>query len=91
MGRRPNDGRGRLGGRAKGTKNKPTTPVLEWLNDFLSKQRHVVEARFSNGVETEQEANIYALLSVSAALMENTAAILSLMNERTTHQTTTNN
>lgn len=75
MGRKPNDGRGRLGGRAKGTPNKPISPALDWLNGLLEKQRPVIELQFTQGARCKDDAKIYALLSVAAALRENTAAI----------------
>lgn len=82
MGRKPNDGRGRLGGRAKGTPNKPISPVLDWLNNFLDKQRPSIEAQFSRGAWGKEDAKIYALLSVAAALRENTEALRELNEER---------
>lgn len=82
MGRKPNDGRGRLGGRAKGTPNKPVSPALDWLNAILDKQRPVIEAQFTQGARSSGDAQIYALLSVAAALRENTAAILATAEER---------
>lgn len=78
MGRKPNDGRGRLGGRAKGTPNKPISPALDWLNSVLDKQRAVIELQFTQGARSKEDAKIYALLSVAAALRENTAAILAV-------------
>lgn len=39
MARQPNDGRGRLGGRAKGTPNKPKKPLDEWMADLIDKNR----------------------------------------------------
>lgn len=82
MGRTKNDGRGRLGGRAKGTPNKPITPALDWLNAVLDKQRPLIEAQFTQGARSNEDAKIYALLSVAAALRENTAAILATKGER---------
>lgn len=82
MGRLPNDGRGRLGGRAKGTPNRPQTPALDWLNSFLDKQRIVIETHFTTGARSKDDAQIYALLSVAAALRENTAALLAAKEER---------
>lgn len=76
MGRKPNDGRGRLGGRAKGTPNKPVAPALDWLNTLLDKQRCVVELQLTQGARSKDDAKIYALLSVAAALRENTAALM---------------
>lgn len=44
MARQRNDGRGRLGGRAKGTPNKVTTSVKEWLSELVNANREQVEA-----------------------------------------------
>lgn len=35
MARQPNDGRGRLGGRSKGTPNKSTTELREWVQKLV--------------------------------------------------------
>ena len=42
--RQKNDGRGLLGGRAKGTPNKTTATVKEWLASLIDKNREQVEA-----------------------------------------------
>lgn len=39
MGRIANDGRGRIGGRAKGTKNKPLEPLNEWAAGLINRRR----------------------------------------------------
>ncbi len=39
MGRLANDGRGRIGGRAKGTKNKPQQPLNDWAAALVNKHR----------------------------------------------------
>lgn len=43
MARQKNDGRGRLGGRAKGTPNKVTASVREWLSLLIDKNRRQFE------------------------------------------------
>lgn len=43
MPRKKNDGLGRLGGRAKGTPNKVTATVKEWLIALIDKNRRQVE------------------------------------------------
>lgn len=43
MGRNVNDGRGRLGGRAKGTKNKPIAPLTEWAAQLVNSRRRQFE------------------------------------------------
>ena len=39
MGRLPNDGRGRIGGRAKGTKNNPKKPLNDWAAALINRRR----------------------------------------------------
>ena len=48
MGRLKNDGRGRLGGRTKGTANKPLAPLNEWVLGMVNRNR----SRFEKDVET---------------------------------------
>lgn len=72
MGRKANDGRGRLGGRAKGTPNKPATPVTEWVGNLLTKYRADFEHALSDG---QQAPTIYAALTLAAAILRNTEAL----------------
>ena len=62
MGRIANDGRGRLGGRAQGTKNKPQPSFTEWVNGLLNKHRRDVETAKTCG----DRGVLSALLVVSA-------------------------
>ena len=39
MARKKNDGKGRMGGRAKGTPNKITANVKDWLSELLEGDR----------------------------------------------------
>ena len=43
MARPKNDGKGRIGGRAKGTPNKTTKTMREWLTKLLAKNRKQIE------------------------------------------------
>lgn len=43
MGRKANDGRGRLGGRKKGTPNKSTSDLKNWLSGVLNDNRNQFE------------------------------------------------
>lgn len=43
MARQKNDGRGRLGGRSKGTPNKSTTDLRNWLSGVLNGSRNQFE------------------------------------------------
>ncbi len=66
MARLKNDGRGRLGGRAKGTGNKPPVPLNEWVLGMVNRNR----SRFEKDVETltpQERAKVFAnLIAVSA-------------------------
>lgn len=43
MSRQKNDGKGRLGGRTKGTPNKVTKTAREWLTALVDKNRRQIE------------------------------------------------
>ena len=43
MARQKNDGRGRLGGRAKGTCNKTTSSMRGWLQDLVNKNKRQIK------------------------------------------------
>lgn len=43
MARQKNDGKGRLGGRTKGTPNKVTKTAREWLTALVDKNRRQIE------------------------------------------------
>ena len=43
MARQKNDGRGRLGGRAKGTPNKVTGSVKDWISQVIDRNRRQME------------------------------------------------
>lgn len=43
MPRKVNDGRGRLGGRMKGTANKPPQPLDEWVLSIINRNRSKFE------------------------------------------------
>lgn len=66
MPRLKNDGRGRMGGRAKGTPNKPLEPLNEWVLGMVNRNR----SRFEKDVETltpQERAKVFAnLIAVSA-------------------------
>ncbi len=47
MGRKPNDGRGRLGGRAKGTPNKK--PFSVWVAELADNNRQAIEKEINEG------------------------------------------
>ncbi len=48
MARQKNDGKGRLGGRSKGTPNKVTNDVKEWIASFVNSERERFETMLSS-------------------------------------------
>lgn len=67
MGRMKNDGRGRIGGRAKGTPNRPAEPLNSWITGVINRNR----ARFEADLEAMQPAERAGVL---AALIVNQTA-----------------
>ena len=61
MGRTKNDGRGRIGGRAKGTPNKPLEPLTEWAAGVINRNRARFEADL-DAMEPAQRAGVLATL-----------------------------
>lgn len=47
MSRQKNDGRGRLGGRSKGTPNKVSNDIRSWVEAIISKNRQQIEHDFA--------------------------------------------
>lgn len=43
MARQKNDGKGRIGGRAKGTPNKITSTVKDWISQLIDDNRSQIE------------------------------------------------
>lgn len=46
MSRQKNDGRGRLGGRTKGTPNKVSNDIRQWVEAILDKNKQQIERDF---------------------------------------------
>lgn len=61
MARNKNDGRGRLGGRAKGTPNKVTASTRAWLSDLLQKHRKKFERDFKD-LPADKRVQVYERL-----------------------------
>ena len=61
MGRKANDGRGRIGGRAKGTKIKPTEPLNAWVAGLIDRRRAQFE-RDLDALNPEQRADVMGRL-----------------------------
>ena len=67
MGRRQNDGRGRLGGRTAGVPNKPLEPLAVWAKRIINKRRKQFEADLDN-LEPGRRAEVLSrLLAVASA------------------------
>lgn len=54
MGRKAQDGRGRLGGRKKGTPNKITGDLKSWVSDLLNNNRRQFEEDLRELLPTER-------------------------------------
>lgn len=63
MPRQKNDGRGRLGGRAKGTPNKTTSTVKEWLTALVDSNRTQIEKDLKGMEPAERVKAIAQLLN----------------------------
>ena len=63
MARQANDGRGRMGGRAKGTPNKPQN-LNEWVNCFIKRNRAQFEDDFKT-LSPQERAAVMATLIAS--------------------------
>lgn len=66
MGRTKNDGRGRIGGRAKGTKNKPLEPLNEWAAGVINRNRARFEADL-DALTPQERAGVLATLIAGTA------------------------
>lgn len=58
MSRNKNDGKGRLGGRAKGTPNKITTDLKEWITEILKSGKELF-AEHLNSLEPREYVKVY--------------------------------
>lgn len=67
MGRLANDGRGRIGGRAKGTKNKPQQPLNDWAASLVNKYRGQFEKDLDALTPHERAAVLGAIIAAAVA------------------------
>lgn len=74
MGRKANDGRGRIGGRAKGTKNKPTEPLNAWVSGIINRRRAQFE-RDLDALTPQERADVMGRL-IAATTAGNVATVL---------------
>lgn len=63
MARPKNDGRGRIGGRAKGTKNKPQPALLDWADAFIKSHRAQFEKDFDSLNPQERAAALSGMIT----------------------------
>lgn len=78
MGRKANDGRGRLGGRAAGTRNKPKPQHLNgWLRETLNAHRATIEQVLNdtNPADRYARAGLLSTLALADALNRATDAL----------------
>lgn len=78
MGRKANDGRGRLGGRAKGTPNKPKSPATDWVGEMLAVARPTIDHSVRSKSDVELFPRLLPALLVAEALNRLTAALYSI-------------
>lgn len=65
MARHKNDGRGRIGGRAKGTPNKQPLPFPAWLDSLIDKQRNTFEKDLAACPAPERAAIVAQLIAAN--------------------------
>lgn len=70
MGRLPNDGRGRIGGRAKGTKNNPKKPLNDWAAALINRRRAQFEKDLDALTPQERAAVLGPIIAATVGSME---------------------
>ena len=68
MGRKANDGRGRIGGRAQGTKNKPLEPLNDWLTGVINRRRAQFE-RDLDALPPQERADVLGRLIAAVSCL----------------------
>lgn len=79
MARQANDGRGRMGGRAAGTPNRPKKDLLTWADELVRKKR----AQFERDLQTLEPAQRAAIVGqiIAATLTANKQELKRITNE----------
>lgn len=70
MGRKVNDGRGRIGGRAKGTKNKPAEPLDSWAAGLINRRRAQFEKDLDALTPQERAAVLAPIIAATVGTAE---------------------
>lgn len=65
MARQANDGRGRLGGRSKGTQNKPKKNLVEWAGALIDKKRRQFEKDLDTLTPSERAAILGKIIAAT--------------------------
>ena len=71
VGRKKNDGRGRLGGRAKGTPNKADKDLKTWVAGILERGRDKFEENLNNVTPEDYIKTFMGLLNYSIPKLTN--------------------
>lgn len=81
MGRKKNDGRGRMGGRDKGTPNKATSTLREWVIQLVNDNRALIERDLK---EMDPEERVAALLKLLGFVMPKPQSVVMDVNANVT-------
>ena len=74
MPRKANDGRGRLGGRSKGTQNKTQVSVTEWIGSLIRRRRKQYEKDLDSLTPFERAKILTDLIRCTAPVEDPTIA-----------------
>ena len=74
MSRKANDGRGRLGGRSKGTQNKTPVSVTEWIGSLIGRRRKQYEKDLDSLTPFERAKILTDLICRTAPVEDPTIA-----------------
>ena len=89
MGRLANDGRGRIGGRAKGTKNKPQQPLNDWAAALVNKHRAQFEKDLDALTPQERAAVLGPIIAATGGIVQEPQP-LTMGQQREAYQRTLN-
>lgn len=72
--RTKNDGKGRMGGRAKGTPNKTTATIRDWVQNLIDGNRQQIEADLKQLQPKERVTTLVKLLDYVIPRMQSVSA-----------------